>query len=173
MQTFRLTKKLEHKIILILTVSAFMFSISAYVAYTVKEQRERDAFFQQQAENREKGLISFAGPYCFPDKHPQFFGLNILFIGFLLAGLYFTKNYFFSFPISLFLIGRFVYWYFDTQQSIKFNETASVQGLDSFFYKANYFDVAILIILTILCLWQFSIISRILIKKLFKKDILP
>ncbi|MGI9056144.1 MAG: hypothetical protein ACR2F2_10135 [Pyrinomonadaceae bacterium] len=173
MQTIRLIKKLEFKVLLILTISAFVFSISGYVAYLEKDQKERDAYFQQQVENREKGLISFSGPYCFPDKHPQFLLLNVFLIGLLLTILCFTRIYFFSFSLLIILIGRFAYWYFDSQQLFKFNETAKVNGLDNFFYKANYFDVATFTILIVLCLWQLSILSRMLFKKLLKKDLLP
>ena len=173
MQTNRLITKLQHKLFLTLAVTAFMFSISGYIAYLDRDQKERDAYSRQQTENREKNEISFSGPYCFPDKHPQFLLLNIFLTVLLISTIYFTKTFLLSFPVTIISIGRFIYWYFDTQKLFNSNETAIVKGLDSLFYKANYFDILTLTAFTILCVWEFLILFRMLDKNILEKDILP
>ncbi len=172
MKTDQPIKRLEYRLFLIITVLAFVFSIFGLVVYLDKDQKERDAYYQQQSVNSEKISISFAGPYCFPDNHPRFLLLTILLVGLLFLTAFF-EFYFLSILFLFILISRFIYWYFDTQKLLQSNETAIVKGVNSFLYKANDFDLATLSILTFLCVWQLSILFRKSDKKLFKKDIMP
>ena len=162
--------KLKFSLIFFFGFVIFALSIGGYLAYLIKDQQERDAYYQQQTENEAQGKVTFAGPYCFPDKHPTFLLINILLIGMLGVSLLFPKLIWLSILLNGFSISRFVYWYFDTQRLLSTNETHNVKDLDSIIYKANEFDVLVLFLLSILLFWQISILLRMLIKTVQRKN---
>jgi hypothetical protein len=167
-----ISKKL-HKLFLIIGFALFVSSIFSPFAYSIKDQIERDAYEQEQNENAAKGLPSFAGPYCFPDKHPQFLSLNVLLAGLIFATLFFSKLFLFSTLFSGFLFTRYIYWFFDTQRLLDSLELSHFEGLDQFFYKSTIWDFITLSFLSILLFWQIWILLRMLIKTLQKENNLP
>ncbi|HQU85108.1 MAG TPA: hypothetical protein PKY59_18350 [Pyrinomonadaceae bacterium] len=168
MKTPDYISKFEYKAFLFLVITLFSLTICSYNYYTIKENEKRDAYFN----NIENGGVSFAGPYCFPDKHPGLLLINIFLAVSMLFTAIFRKTFFFSYIFSFGLIWSFVKWYFDTQFAISTNETFIAKGLDPFLYQANFFDAAIILILSIIIFWQISILLRMLIKKLNGKEIL-
>lgn len=165
--------KTGRKLLLLLSFAAIIFSIISYDAYLIQDQKERDDYYQKQSENEAKGLGTFAGPYCFPDKHPQFLSLNILLAGLIFATLIFSRTFLFSYFFSGVLVSRFVYWFYDTQRAVSSNELFEPQGLNYFFINATIFDILTLSILSVLFFWQISILLRMLIKTSQKENILP
>ena len=68
----------SRKLLLIVGLATFLCSISAFVIYQAKANYERDEYYRKQKENEAQGKPVFAGPYCFPDRHPDFL-LKIIF----------------------------------------------------------------------------------------------
>ncbi len=165
--------KPERKLLLIFSLALFIFSFASLSAYTIKEEIERNAYFKKQAEDEAKGLGSFSGPYCFPDKHPQFLLLNLLLAGLIFVTLFSARIQIFSVFFSGYLISRFAFWFYDTQKMLSNNEFFEPQGLNNFFHKATNFDLLTLSTLSLLCFWQISILLRILIKTTQKEQNLP
>jgi len=165
--------KTEHKLLLIVTLLAFIVSIAGSVAYTIKDENERQAFYREQEENKAQNNIVFAGPYCFPDRHPQVLFSIILLVGATFFSLLFTKRYLLSFLFTIASLTRFFYWFVDTRRQM-FDEVSDfVKGADRFFYKAGLFDLAVLFLVSILLFWQISILLRMLMKTLQRKTELP
>lgn len=140
---------IKHHFITVLAFLAFAFSIVSYSSYADRADLEREAYYAEQADDESQGKITFSGPYCFPDRHPD---LLLAVIG--LSGLSFGASIFLRHPawIALFAAGAFAvfpYWYFETQRTIAMAESAEVAGLDSFLYRAGTVDIFVLILLSI------------------------
>lgn len=163
----------ERKALLIVGLATFIFSIAGFVSYNVKEDLKRAEYYRQQDENQAQGKPVFAGPYCFPDKHPHLL-LKITgaaSLTFLL--LIFSKRYFLSTLSTFGLFGLFIAWYLATQNELRYVDWGIFQSIDRFFFKAGDFDLTVFILSIILLFWQFSILLRGLFKNSQIKNSLP
>ncbi len=135
-----------------ITVLAFLalaFSIVSYFSYAHRASLELEAYYAEQADGESQNKITFSGPYCFPDRHPD---LLLAIIG--LSGLSFGAGVFLRHPAWPVLLAAgafavFPYWYFETQGTIAMATTAEVAGLDRFLYRAGTVDMFVLILLSI------------------------
>ncbi len=119
-------------------------SIASYVTYTIKADRERDAYYQQQDEALAKGEGLFSGPYCFPDRRPGFlFGIAAL-IAISLTLVLTTENASWSILPSTAALSVYAFLYWDTQRAISIAESSFLTGLDSYIYRATVFDVIVI-----------------------------
>lgn len=162
----------EHKLLLAAALTAFVFSIAGYIAYSIKADNERSEYFKRQEENKAQNKPVFAGPYCFPDKHPKFLFSIILLAGSIFLSLCFAKKYLFSFSFTAAAMTRYYFWFIDTQELFDTKLNAP-EHINRFFYNAGGFDFAAFLLVSILLFWQISILFRILIKSLQRKFELP
>ena len=163
----------EHKLLLAVACAALIFSISGYIAYTVKAEYDRSEYFRIQEENWLQNKPVFSGPYCHPDKHPGFLISIVLLLGATFFSLCFAKWYLLSTLLTIASFSRFVYWFFDTRKELIYDELGILTGINRIFYRAGDFDLAALFLLSILLFWQISILMRILIKSSPGKNVLP
>ncbi len=118
------------KSIKILICLAFVFSAASFFSYTISAERERVAYFQDQEERRARNDIVFSGPYCYPDKHPNFL-LSISFLTALTAvSIFFSRRPYLSAALSFAALSMFPYWFYDTKNAISQAENVHVEGLD-------------------------------------------
>lgn len=173
MEANQYISKHEHKIILIIAFAAFIFSIAGSISYSIKADNKCDAYFKEQEEDRKQGKPVFSGPYCFPDIHPELLTSIILLVSATFFALCFTKKYFLSFLLTIASLSRFLSWLFRSINQLFDDVSDFVKGVDRYFYNAGIFDLAVLFLLSILFLWQTSILLRMLIKTLQRKTELP
>lgn len=164
---------MAHKSIKILICLAFAFSVAAYFSYTISAERERSAYFQDQEERRAKNDIVFSGPYCYPDKHPDF----LLAISFLtastVASIYFSRLPYLPAALSLAAFSMFPYWFYETKNAISQAENAQMEGLDSLIYHGGPFDVMVFVLLSIVAVWQTWTLLLFLVSPFRRKSSLP
>lgn len=165
--------KRERKLILIVAFAAFIFSIVGSIVYSVKADIKRTEYFREQEENRKQGKLSFSGPYCTPDRHPQFLSTIILVVGAMFFSICLTKKYILSFLLTITALSRFLSWLIYSRKQLFDDVSDFVHGIDRVFYNAGTFDLTVLLILSILFFWQISILLRMLIKTLQRKTELP
>jgi len=173
MKSIRYASNKEHKLLLAVALAAFIFSIAGFLSYTIKADNERSEYYRIQEENKANNKISFSGPYCYPDKHPQLLFSIILLVGSTFFSLYFTKRYLLSSLFTAASFTTFIYWFTDTRKALAYAESDLVKGIDRIFYNAGDFDLAVLLLVSILLFWQISILLRMLIKKSQKENVLP
>jgi hypothetical protein len=163
----------EHKLLLSITFAAFIFSFAGSISYSIKADLKRSEYFRQQEENRAQNKLSFSGPYCSPDRHPKLLSSIILLVGATFFSLCVTKRYLLSFLFTIASLTRFTYWFVDTKRQFSDDISGFVKGIDRFFYNAGAFDLAVLLLISIIFFWQISILLRMLIKTLQRKPELP
>lgn len=165
----------EHRILIFIAFAAFAFSIFSYVSYTVEAEIERSEYFRQQEENRIQNKPVFSGPYCYPDRHPQFLFTIILLVGVTFLSFCLAKLYLFSFFFTIASIFRFIYQFFETGNEFLYDQLGILSGINRIFYYAGEFnpDIAVIFLLSILLFWQISILLRMLIKIVLRKNVLP
>ena len=164
---------MPRKFLLIVTFFAFAFSVASIFVDTDRETAKRDAYFQEQEEARATGGISFAGPYCFPDRHPQVLVWISILTGIAFLGSWFSKKALIPTLLSLATFSVFGYWCVDTQRGLAANESYVAEGFDLILYRANGYDVAALTLLSVEIIWQLSILSVSAINALKRKPTLP
>jgi hypothetical protein len=101
-----------------------------------------DSYYREQEANRSKGLLTFSGPYCFPDPHPPILRKIVLLAGFTFILLLIFRNYFWAIPAALLTFAMYPYWYWDTQVTLSMAEFYEVQGIDLYFIRAGWLDLA-------------------------------
>ncbi len=152
---------------------AFIFSIAGFIAYNNKDSNEREAYYRIQDEKKAKNEPVFSGPYCFPDRHPQLLRSIVLFVGATFFSLCFAKRYLLSFLFTIASLTSFIYWFVDTRKELVYDELGVIKGVNRIFYKAGDFDLTVFFLVSILFFWQISILLRMLIKTLQRKNELP
>lgn len=165
--------KREHKLLLIVALAALIFSIVGSASYVKKDSDERAEYYRIQAEKSANNEMTFSGPYCYPDKHPQFLFSIILLLGLTFCSLCFAKKYLLSSSLTFASVLMFVYWFSNTQKLLSNNESPTIKGLDRLFYKAGDFDIVVCSLVSILLFWQISILLRMLVKTTQKDEALP
>jgi hypothetical protein len=165
--------KREHKLLLVVSFAAFVFSIAGFLTYNIKADLAKSEYFREQEINEAENKPVLAGPYCFPDKHPQFLFSIILLAGSTFISLYFTQRYLLPFLFTIASLTMFGYWFFDTREALFYAESDFIKGVDRFFYNAGDFDLAVFFLSSILLFWQISILLRMLIKTTQKENGLP
>lgn len=173
MKLRRFISRAEHKLLLSIAITSFIFSIAGSVAYSIKDSNERNEYYRKQKENEAQGKPVFAGPYCFPDQHPGLLFSIVLLTGATLFSICFAKKYLFSFLLTAATLSRFVFWFNSTQRELVYDSYDLLKVTDRFLYKAGDFDLAVLFLLSFLFFWQISILFRMLIKSLQRKSTLP
>lgn len=173
MKAKRIISNKEHKLLLVAAFAAFIFSIVGYVGYVTKAEYEREAYFRLQAEKEARNEIVFAGPYCYPDKHPGFLVSIVLLLGAAFFSLCFAKWYLLSSYLTVASFSRFVDWFFDTRKLLSVSERQPAEALDNIFYNAGEVDLTVCLLVSILLFWQISILLRMLIKTMQRKSVLP
>jgi len=172
-RTHSLISNNERRLLLAVAFAAFIFSIAGSIVYSVKADIKRSEYFKEQEENKVQGKPVFSGPYCTPDRHPQLLSSIILLVGATFFSLLFAKRYLLSFLLTIAALTKFVYWFIDTKKQMSDDIADFFKGIDRIFYNAGGFDVAVLVLLSILFFWQISILLRMLIKTLQRKTGLP
>jgi hypothetical protein len=165
----------EKKILILIAFAAFAFSIFSFVSYNIEAEIERTEYFRQQEENRIQNKIVFSGPYCYPDRHPQFLFTIILLVGLTFLSICLAKLYLFSFFFTIASISRFIYQFFETRDDFNYDQLGIFSGVNRIFYYADKFDpnLAVNFLLLVLLFWQISILLRMLIKTSQRKNVLP
>ena len=135
-------------ILIILAATAFSFSIVSSTVYKARDDAERTADFQNLEDARMRGEITFSGPYCHPDRHPSVLFSITLVIGCTIGLLIFVKNPLWSLPFSVSALLMFALWYSETQEALAMAETISIGGIDLYLYKANGFDIGVLVLIS-------------------------
>ena len=169
MKANKYISKKEHKLLLAIAFAAFIFSIAGSIAYSIKADIKRAQYYKEQEENKAQNKPVFSGPYCFPDKHPQFLFSIILLLGLTFSSLFISKRYLLSSLITIVTFSMFVDWFIDTKKLVSDNESPIVKGLERIFYNAGNIDLIVFLLVSILLFWQFSILLRMLIKTLQRK----
>ena len=171
----KIISKKEHKLLLAIAFAAFAFSIFSFVSYNVEAEIKRSEYFRQQEENRIQNKPVFSGPYCYPDRHPQFLFSIVLLIGVTFLSFCFAKLYLFSFFFTIASISRFIYQFFETGNEFLYDQLGILSGINRIFHYAGEFDpnIAVIFLLLILLFWQISILLRMLIKTSQRKNVLP
>ncbi|HEX8288824.1 MAG TPA: hypothetical protein VF556_12555 [Pyrinomonadaceae bacterium] len=173
MKANKYISKREHKLILLVAFASFIFSIAGSITYNIKADFARLEYYREQEENKAQNKPVFAGPYCFPDQHPEFLFSIILLVGLIFSSLCVTKRYLLSSIFTIASIAMFIFWFIDTRKELVYDELGIVKGVDRIFYKAGDFDLAVFFLVSILLFWQISILLRMLIKVLRKESVLP
>ena len=166
--------KTEHSLFLILTFTAFIFSILGLNAFLKRIDQEHIAYEQMLNELGAKTSQFSNHSGAEHLQHTEFliFLISLLFFAFL--SVFLAKKFYVAFLLIISSFLMFVYWFFQTRNAIYYNEGAAlVEGLDTVFYKASGFDLTVLFLVTILLFWQISVHLRILIKTLQGKPKLP
>ena len=136
------------KTLILIALLAFGFSLWSCVTYSTRETAKREAYFQEQEKTMSEGGITFAGPYCFPDNHPQFLLLNSLLLAINLIVFYVAHRSGWHFVSSAITLSVFLYWCYWTQNAIAINETSPPELLERLFYGANEFDIVVLALIS-------------------------
>lgn len=136
-----MVKQSVRRLILIVASFAFLSTLAGCIAYDVSSTIKRDAYFQEQEQNRLNGLPSFSGPYCYPDSHPA---LLLKICG--LSGITLLCSFAFMNPVwsmftAFFTLSRFPLWYFETQRLLTDSPFYQPQGYDRFLINAGVFDL--------------------------------
>ena len=165
----------EHRILIFIAFAAFAFSIFSFVSYNTEAEIKRSEYFRQQEENRIQNKPVFSGPYCYPDRHPQFLFTIILLVGLTFLSICLAKTYLFSFFFKVVSISRFIYQFFETRNDFDYDQLRILSGVNQIFHYAGKFDpnLAVNFLLLILLFWQISILLRMLIKTSQRKNVLP
>ena len=147
-------------ICLVLAIAAVASSIASSATYNREEEAKLQAYYVEQEEIKARGEITFSGPYCVPDRHPQFL---ILLTTLLITGsfiLVIAKNLLWSLPAFLSALLMFPYWLWDTRWAISMAENVAVEGLDLVLFRANAFDLFTLAFLSLVVVYQSSLVIK-------------
>ncbi len=128
-----------------------LFSALSLVSYLIKADQARNDYYREQDE--ERGGVTFYGPYCYPDRHPQFL-LTVAAINFfMLAGLCFARTALLTVLLPIPSLAAFAYWFMSTQEMLAVNETKpELVTLDRYLYSASALDVGVLSLLLVILL---------------------
>lgn len=132
---------LIHRIMLTVSFLAVVSSASGMFYYSLREEKKREAYFQEMEENRAQGLPTFSGPYCHPDPHPQKLRRIVLVTTLTFFLLIFLRNPAWSIPTALLAAGFFPYWYLQTQRDLALAEAYQPVLFDPYFLNASIFDL--------------------------------
>lgn len=129
------------RVFIAISFLTFASSLAGYISYDVHSTLKRDAYFREQDENLAKGLPSFAGPYCFPDSHPQLL-IKIVFLSlitFIVLAL--LKKPVWSLPFAILTFGMFPYWFLETQSTLALSSSYIAKGVNAYLIHAGLFDI--------------------------------
>lgn len=164
MKSITYVSQKERRLILMISSLVLFLSIASFLCYNVKAEYERSEYYRLQELDRAQGKPTFAGAYCFPDRHPQFL-LQIVFVsGITVFLVCISIRYLLSFLSTSILFALFINWFTKTPKEISYDYVENFRGLNKVFYNANIFDIAVFFLVLILLFWQFSVLLRILIK---------
>lgn len=140
------------RILIILSIMAVGFSIAGYASYRFNADLKQAEYYREMEEDREKGLPIFAGPYCYPDRHPTFLLLIVLFASANLFLLVVVRNSVWAIPTALLSFSVYPYWYMDTQASLAIASSFEAKGLNRYFVNAGFHDLASAVFTSVLTL---------------------
>lgn len=164
---------MRRKLLTFLSALAFAFSIAGFSFYTHEADAERTAYFQEQESARSRGETTFSGPYCYPDRHPQFLlGISLL-TGLTALSLFLFKKPFVPSLLALAAFSMYPFWYWDTQRAIAINESSQLAGLDWIIYRGNEFDVVVFVLISIVAVWQLCLIPQVVMDAIQRSRPLP
>lgn len=150
------SRTVSHKILIVLLSLILVSSVASIYLDSSREAEKKTAFFQEQEAAQARGELTFAGPYCFPDRHPEKMILIPLLSFFALVGALVTSNRFILSLLSFSPIVVFIYWYYDTQRLLQgIESTVELEGFQDLIYRANGFDIAVLFLIIAVVVWQF------------------
>ncbi|MGB7208107.1 MAG: hypothetical protein WBD27_05550 [Pyrinomonadaceae bacterium] len=164
---------MERKILTVLSSLAFLCSIASYLTYTQKAEKEQEAYYIEQAEKIAGNEITLAGPYCFPDSHPDLLLSIVAITGVTFLSFCLFKRPFLLVLFSIASVSMFPYWFVETRSALSQTENFHTEGLNMIFYHAGLFDVVVLVLTSIVTFWQVSIVLRAIFKEFGRKKILP
>ncbi len=145
---------MQRKILILFASLAFGFSLWSLVTYTTRETAKREAYFQEQEKAASEGSVVFSGPYCFPDRHPQFLMLCSLLLLINLISMIGLRRPALPFLFAISAFAVFPFWFYATRQAIAMNETVPPLAWDRILYRATEFDVFVFGLVTIIVTWQ-------------------
>lgn len=159
------------RIILIsLLLAAFVFSIAGTVEYVMWDERAKAEYYRQQDEAATRGEMTFSGPYCQPDNHPLFLASVSILIGLSLLSIWWFRKLVLSLIFSLSALSMFAVWYSSTQQALSLAESYQmVEGIDWYFYEAGKFDIAVLSVISLVCIVELYAVLTSAIRSLQAK----
>ena len=138
--------------LIIFLACAFVFSIAGTVDYVVRAEREAAEYSRQQEAASARGEMTFSGRYCQPDNHPQFLVFVSFLVGSSLVSLWRFRKLILSLTFSIAVLAMFGFWYSYTQQAISLAESVQIEGIDWYFYEAGKFDIAVLSLISLVCI---------------------
>lgn len=130
------------RILVTLSFLAVGFSIAGYASYRISADIQQAEYYREMEENRRNGLPVFSGPYCYPDRHPTFLLVIVLFASATSFILVVLRNPIWATPTALLSFSVYPYWYLDTQASLAMSNLFEAKGFDKYFINAGVFDLA-------------------------------
>lgn len=169
MKTTKFISLNEHRVFLFFIFISFILSVLCLSCFVIEKYNESVVSAQLQK------LTGFA-VYSFEPTHPRFLVLSVTTLCFGIASILLFK--FCTYLITLFLnilnILAFVCWLnFTTMIISSFEDLNSVRSMDFILYQASFFDLSLFFLIISLLFWQSSILLRMLIKNIQRKNSLP
>lgn len=143
--------KLEQNYLLITSFLAFIFSLSFFLFDIFQMSHVSDSNFSQDYIN-----------YTFPGFH--------LITLFIFLSLLFTKRYIISFFLTIFYVFCNFYSFYLRDSYYYFSEFPKNPSISGIYSKLNFSDIIAFLFAVILLFWQISILLRMLIKTLQKRN---
>jgi hypothetical protein len=165
---------IEHRLLSYAAMTAFIFSVAGLFSNIIDAYNNVVKLDQHRLARKAYGEIPFFEPCDFTGGYPQYLIFLILLLGLNYLFIINAKKFLLASLTTLFSVLFFLKWFFDTRNELLALEgIPDIKGLDSFFYKAGNFDLIVFLLVSVLFFWQISILLRILIKTLQRKQALP
>lgn len=168
----------ERKPLLALSFLYLLLSVFSFTNYVISSYNSYVS--EQQIELKAKANGIYFSIYSFESAplNPIFSFANIFFASLACINFYKSKNFLVSFCCPFVSFCFFILLLIGTRQMINAEGvdsdlSLSLTGLDKIIYKTNYFDLTCYLTVSILLLWQISILLRMLIKTQQMKSVLP
>ncbi len=174
MKANKYISKKEHKLLLLVAFTSFVFALSIFSLQGIKDYNDAISKGQNELEqlaNLEQ-IISFAACGGI-DYRVSFLHFLTLFI---FVALLKTKRFFLSSFLTVFYAAVFIYGLsarYDGSRLGGEEFSPKVDFLDKVYRAAFDFDYVAALFISILLFWQISILLRMLIKTLQKERALP
>lgn len=164
--------KKEHRLLLIVAFTAFVYVVSAFTFEAVNGYNQYISEQQNVLKNQADGKpnLRFSGT----DGINQIPGLHILTL-FIFAALLKTKRFLLPVILTVFYATGFIYSLFVRANYSGFDSPNFLQSsfFEQIYLVSNLFDFLAFFFILILLFWQISILLRMLIKTLQRKRVLP
>jgi hypothetical protein len=169
----------EHKLILFTTLLAFSILLSSFFVLIVKSYNEsvEQAEIEKKyvAENNKESInftiCNFGMTY--PEVWSRFHSFSWLPIIYLLLWKNKSSLYWLSSVLTFIPLANFLLWFEKTQKLKSYRELQISHPSESILYDSNSFDVIVFFLVSLLLVWQATILFRILLKAIRYEKSLP